>query len=161
MTGEATVFSDIMTTGSSCLYDTFGAARTAGAIQAIDLAKGTIEPQLSPEALAEVWEAGRTLPIDGAVAMALAFQLQEPPTGRGTTSTRSILSNREADVMQLIVAGHSDRQIAEALFISHRTVQGHVASTFNKLGVNSRTAAATMAIRLGLVRDDRAAPDTG
>jgi len=57
------------------------------------------------------------------------------------------------DVLRLLVAGHSDRHIAEALFISHRTAQGHVASIFNKLGVNSRTAAATTAIRFGLVGD--------
>lgn len=57
------------------------------------------------------------------------------------------------DALRLLVAGHSDRQIAATLFISHRTAQGHVGSIVNKLGVNSRTAAATTTMWLGLVSD--------
>jgi DNA-binding NarL/FixJ family response regulator len=62
------------------------------------------------------------------------------------------------EVLRLLVAGHTDRQIADALFISHRTAQGHVAGIFNKLGVNSRTAAATAAIRDGLVSPETTVP---
>jgi DNA-binding NarL/FixJ family response regulator len=134
-------------------FDSFGAARTAGSVQAIDQAIKAIEPQLSPEAFAEAWDAGRELSIDDAVAEALAFELTAAATAPATTGERQILSAREQEVMRLLVAGYSDRQISETLFISHRTAQGHVANIFNKLGVNSRTAAATTAIRLGLVSD--------
>jgi DNA-binding NarL/FixJ family response regulator len=75
------------------------------------------------------------------------------PVAPPPATDRSLLSAGEQEVLQLLVAGHSGRQIAETLFISHRTAQGHVGSIFNKLGVNSRTAAATTAIRLGLVQD--------
>ena len=80
----------------------------------------------------------------------ISEQHQRPPTIRAGYG----LTARELEVLRLLVAGHTDRQIAEELFISRRTAQGHVASIFNKLGVNSRTAAATAALRDGLV--DRA-----
>jgi DNA-binding CsgD family transcriptional regulator len=61
------------------------------------------------------------------------------------------LSPRELDVLRLLVEGRSDREIAAALFISHRTVMTHVVNILNKLGVSSRTAAASLAVRDGIV----------
>jgi DNA-binding NarL/FixJ family response regulator len=55
------------------------------------------------------------------------------------------LSRRERDVLRLLVERYSDREIAEALFVSYRTITTHVAHIFNKLGVNSRREAATVA----------------
>ena len=66
-------------------------------------------------------------------------------------AVRSVLTERERDVMRLLIDGKSDREIAEALFISHRTASNHVARILDKLGVRSRTAAASMALRLGMV----------
>ncbi|MBA2682529.1 MAG: AAA family ATPase [Ktedonobacteraceae bacterium] len=57
------------------------------------------------------------------------------------------LSPREADVLRLIAQGKSNREIAEALVISERTVASHLANIFNKSGVENRTAAAAFAIR--------------
>jgi non-specific serine/threonine protein kinase len=135
--------------------DTFAVARTAGSVQAVDLATSRITPQLSRDAMAGAWKAGRALSIEEAVVEALAFELgvapAEPAPTPVPTGEPAHISAREMEVLRLLVAGHSDRQIAEALFISHRTAQGHVGSIFNKLGVNSRTAAATTALRLGLV----------
>jgi len=54
-------------------------------------------------------------------------------------------------VLRLLAAGHSDRQIAAALSISRKTAGNHVANILAKLGVESRTAAATLAVRRGLV----------
>lgn len=62
------------------------------------------------------------------------------------------LSPREVEVIAQIVDGKSNRDIAENLYISPRTVANHVASIMNKLGVNSRTAAAAWAIRHGVDR---------
>ena len=62
-----------------------------------------------------------------------------------------MLSPRELDVLRLVVDGRSNQEIATALFISRPTVANHVASILSKLGVDSRTAAATWAVRQGLV----------
>jgi DNA-binding NarL/FixJ family response regulator len=61
------------------------------------------------------------------------------------------LSQREREVLRLIADGASNQEIAAALRISIHTVGNHVSSILNKLGVDSRTAAAAQAVRLGLV----------
>ena len=68
------------------------------------------------------------------------------------TSTHDIsLTPREGEILRLLAAGQTDPAIAAALFISVRTVEHHVARIFAKLGVHTRTAAATAAIATGLV----------
>jgi DNA-binding CsgD family transcriptional regulator len=57
------------------------------------------------------------------------------------------LTPREREVLRLLVRGKSDREIADELYISHRTVSHHVSSILRKLDVESRTAAATQAAR--------------
>jgi DNA-binding NarL/FixJ family response regulator len=57
------------------------------------------------------------------------------------------LSPREAEVLRLVTQGKSNRQIAEGLVISERTVANHLASILNKTGVENRAAAAAFAIR--------------
>jgi DNA-binding CsgD family transcriptional regulator len=57
------------------------------------------------------------------------------------------LSSREAEVLRLVTQGKSNREIAEELVISERTVANHLASILNKTGVENRTAAAAFAIR--------------
>ena len=61
------------------------------------------------------------------------------------------LSHREREVLALLCRRLTDREIAEALFISRRTVTTHVTHIFNNLDVNSRRDAAAVAVRDGLV----------
>jgi DNA-binding CsgD family transcriptional regulator len=61
------------------------------------------------------------------------------------------LSSREFEVLQLLVASQSDREIAETLFISPRTASKHVGAILAKLEVTSRGEAAVLAVRHGLV----------
>ena len=61
------------------------------------------------------------------------------------------LSQRELEVLRLLVEGHSNPEIAAALFISQKTVRNHVTHILGKIGVETRTAAATFALRHGLV----------
>jgi len=60
------------------------------------------------------------------------------------------LSRREGEVLDLIAEGRTNREIAERLFISERTVHIHVGKVLAKLGVSGRVEAAAVAIRLGL-----------
>ena len=60
------------------------------------------------------------------------------------------LSNREREVLGLIVLGRTNREIGERLFISQKTVGVHVGNILSKLGVSGRVEAAAVAIRLGL-----------
>ena len=55
------------------------------------------------------------------------------------------------EVLRLLVAGHSNRDIAEALFISTRTAQTHVQHIFDKLDVDSRAGAVAFALQHLLV----------
>jgi NarL family two-component system response regulator LiaR len=61
------------------------------------------------------------------------------------------LTRREQEVLRLLAAGQSDRDIAEALFIGQRTVSWHVSAILSKLGVSSRTQLAVKAHTDGLV----------
>jgi len=61
------------------------------------------------------------------------------------------LTKREVEVITLIAQGHSSREAAEALFVSKRTVDFHLANIYDKLQVNNRVQAFRMATRLGLI----------
>lgn len=60
------------------------------------------------------------------------------------------LSQRETEVLRLMAAGNTNREIAGVLFISERTVHRHVSNIFVKIGATSRTAAAAFAFEHGL-----------
>jgi two-component system NarL family response regulator len=63
----------------------------------------------------------------------------------------SALTGRELEVLQLIVAGQSNKEIGGTLSISEATVKSHINNLLSKLGVTDRTQAATTAIQRGLV----------
>jgi two-component system NarL family response regulator len=63
----------------------------------------------------------------------------------------SDLTGRELEVLEQIVAGHSNKAIAHRLNISEATVKSHINSILSKLGVSDRTQAATTALQRGLV----------
>ncbi|MDR3698445.1 MAG: response regulator transcription factor [Candidatus Sulfopaludibacter sp.] len=83
--------------------------------------------------------AGQTY-LPSAVAAALAAQLPRPD-----------LSAREVQVLELIVRGLANKQIAYALSIAEHTVKNHVKNILSKLGVQDRTQAATAAIQRGII----------
>ncbi|MDQ3748196.1 MAG: response regulator transcription factor [Acidobacteriota bacterium] len=64
------------------------------------------------------------------------------------------LTKTERKILQAIVAGKANKEIAFDLSVSENTVKTHVKNVFEKLGVSDRTSAATLAIRRGLVRVD-------
>ncbi len=89
------------------------------------------------------WSEGRSWPHD--LAFASALSLLTPPAPASPRLPR--LTGRERDVLRELVAGKSNREISEALFVSPATVATHVASLYRKLGVDSRAAAIAWAHR--------------
>jgi DNA-binding CsgD family transcriptional regulator/tetratricopeptide (TPR) repeat protein len=85
------------------------------------------------------------------VAITTATTADEPEAADSATVVDRGLTAREREVLALLVKGHTNRRIAEELFISESTAGVHVSNILGKLGVGSRTEAATVAARLGLV----------
>ena len=63
------------------------------------------------------------------------------------------LTEREREVAVLIAQGKANREIADILVVSHRTVETHVSTILSKLGVSSRSRIAVWAVEVGLVKD--------
>lgn len=74
--------------------------------------------------------------------------------GRPTAGPPARLTPRELDVVRLVAAGHSNREIAERLFISDKTVARHLHNAFTKLGLPNRAAATAYAYEHHLVQGD-------
>jgi DNA-binding NarL/FixJ family response regulator len=69
--------------------------------------------------------------------------------GRGRHNEFS-LTQRENDILELLAEGRSNRDIAQALFLSEKTVKAHLAAIFRKMSVTNRTQAAMMAVQMGV-----------
>ncbi|MFJ3512191.1 helix-turn-helix transcriptional regulator [Streptomyces luteogriseus] len=74
----------------------------------------------------------------------------DPDPGPADPAEALGLTSRERDVLRLVAAGHTNRRIAQELFISPKTASVHVSNILGKLGVSGRGEAAAVAHRLGL-----------
>ena len=70
-------------------------------------------------------------------------------SGGKPEEVRSLLTEREVEVLKRAARGMSNKEIAEELFLSVRTIEAQLASIFNKLGVGSRTEAVVYALKRG------------
>lgn len=80
--------------------------------------------------------------------------MQEFSTPRSTETPLEQLTDREMDVLRLIARGRSNKEIADALVISEKTVKTHVSNILSKLHLADRTQAAIYALRQRLVPID-------
>jgi DNA-binding NarL/FixJ family response regulator len=83
--------------------------------------------------------------LDAAVARQLTRRMAGPQVGLGA------LTAREREILALVAQGHSNRDVADTLGISERTARTHVSNVLTKLQLASRTQAALLAIREGLI----------
>jgi len=110
-----------------------------------DTALATARATLPDADFENAWAFGRSRSLEQATVDALAVEI-DPPIKQDTP-----LSSREMDVLRHLAVGKTDRDIAEALFVSVRTVEHHVGRICSKLGVHNRTAAVATAVALGLI----------
>jgi DNA-binding NarL/FixJ family response regulator len=83
--------------------------------------------------------------LDAAVTRRLTQEMRAPRTGLG------VLTAREKEVLILVAEGRSNKDIAAHLVISERTARTHVSHLLSKMGLTSRTQAALLAVKEGLV----------
>ena len=99
--------------------------------QGVDQLRSELELRLGMGPTQHAWAEGGRLSSDEAIALSLAVL----PTGRATLGG---LSAREREVAELVARGLTSRQIGEALHLSTRTVDNHLARIFAKLGLSGR-----------------------
>ena len=115
--------------------------------------------RLGEGAFTEAWTAGQTRTLEESLAEAQSIAAGLSTAVRPGVASRPPvmpfdLTRRELEVLGLAATGQTDRQIAEALFLSPRTVQHHMANVLSKLAVSSRTAAVATAQSAGLLPVD-------
>lgn len=125
------------------LRDAYGFAR-GGSSEAVAATAATARERLGPAAFEAAWNQGRAMTPDEAVALALG---RSTPVPVAQVQRPGGLTEREVQIVWEIARGLTNRQIAEKLEISQRTVDAHVQNILNKLGVEKRTQIAAWASR--------------
>ncbi|MFD7023876.1 response regulator [Promicromonospora sukumoe] len=97
------------------------------------LVHGALEPRAMLDAI--------RLCRNGSQVVSGVSTVQVEAAPRATPAVRGLLSPRQAEVMDLVAHGLSNREVAEHLFLSEKTVKNHVNSLFAKLGVTTRSQA--------------------
>jgi predicted ATPase/DNA-binding CsgD family transcriptional regulator len=125
-------------------------------VAAVDLTRyaqlvARVKNQLRDATFATAWREGRELPIDEAMDLALRDDAAGVAAATGEVDGAGLLSARERDVAQLIAGGSSNREIADALVVSVKTVETHIQHIFRKLNVKARSEVAVWAARHGLI----------
>jgi predicted ATPase/DNA-binding CsgD family transcriptional regulator len=125
-----------------------------------DRAIGIARVSAGDDAFAAAWDTGRALSLTEAAAEAFTvldeIERRVAPGGPSLPPASTDLGDvagltaREREVLRLLAGGRTNREIANALFVSPRTVQAHLASIFAKLGIHTRAAAVARAYELGL-----------
>jgi predicted ATPase/DNA-binding CsgD family transcriptional regulator/Tfp pilus assembly protein PilF len=140
---------------AAAFRDAIGAPLAPSERASYDIVISAARAALGDARIAAIWAEGRLQSANAAVAAAMSDVVQPVATTGNRTLVEPAgsafdLTPRELDVLRLLEV-HTDREIADALFIGPRTVGTHVTNILNKLGVNTRTAAVAFAIRHGII----------
>jgi non-specific serine/threonine protein kinase len=109
-----------------------------------------VRAALSAEAFSEAWAEGRMLSVEAAAADGFSEATRPTSDASASSPHTAGLTEREVEVLRLLAAGKSNREIAAALVISVNTVFHHVGNILGKTGASNRTEAAAYALRHGL-----------
>jgi non-specific serine/threonine protein kinase len=153
---------DVLAAVAAAQGDARRAARLFGAADALrepvgDVMPASVRPDrarhiesvrqmLGEDAFAMAWTDGRSMSLERAAAYARA--------GHGPADlidARPNLTTRQVEVLRLVAAGKTNREIADALVLSTPTVKRHLDNIFARLGVSGRAAATAEAVRSGLL----------
>lgn len=75
-------------------------------------------------------------------------------------TTLSDLTARELEILQLVLAGYTNKAIAAEVFISEKTVEFHLDNIYTKIGVRTRLMAGIWALQHGIVAETREIPSS-
>jgi DNA-binding NarL/FixJ family response regulator len=119
-----------------------------------------IPPDVLVHAIREAYIGNVQLHPEIAKKLMEAVAGQEVKVSRFVKDSYDSLTEREQEVLNLIAQGLSNREIAERIFISEKTVKTHVSNILAKLHLEDRTQAAIYALKHGIVtdKDSRRAP---
>jgi DNA-binding NarL/FixJ family response regulator len=134
---------------ASALWSETGGTVDVETRAATDRAIASAQQAIGRDEFGRFQTLGETTPIKDVLEM-----LRRSNIAHGSSEdeqTPSVLSEREREVLRLVAEGLTDREIGDVLFVSPRTVATHVAHILAKLEVESRTGAATFAIRQGVI----------
>jgi DNA-binding CsgD family transcriptional regulator len=110
-----------------------------------------LRAQLGEEAFAREFAAGRLLTLDDLRTIPDPPEAAGAPPAAAPSASGTSLTAREIEVLRLLAEGLSNPQIAERLVVSRRTVDAHLRSIYDKLGVKSRDGAIRAAQALGVL----------
>jgi DNA-binding NarL/FixJ family response regulator len=89
--------------------------------------------------------------LSPSAAAALVQECQQKTNAEGETDPYQQLTDREREVLKLVVEGHTAREIADMLVVSHKTVEWYKTSLMNKLNIHNRTDLIKFAIRRAII----------
>jgi DNA-binding NarL/FixJ family response regulator len=119
-------------------------------------AEGYLLKYLEPYQFFDMLEGVRRgeVPMSGVMAAKILQEFRQPDQSLAQPAqTRDELTPREIEVLELVVGGASNKEIAEALSITENTVKIHLRNILEKLHLRNRIQAAVYAVRRGLVRE--------
>jgi predicted ATPase/DNA-binding CsgD family transcriptional regulator len=140
---------------ATVLRETIGAPMPPIEHASYEQATAVVRMHLGENAFAAAWAEGRAM-TPGQVLLARETRQQISAGAKAASLAKAPrypagLTAREVEVLRLVAQGLTDMRVAEQLIISPRTVNSHLTSIYNKLGVDSRTAATRFAVEHRLV----------
>ncbi len=130
LSDDDSLFAAIKAGAKSYLLKDATVPQILAAVRGAAKGEGAIHPSLAPRLMSEF------------------KRMSDRPAGQ--RELFQLLSRREVEVLELIAKGKRNREIADELFLTERTVKNHVGSILRKLHVNNRAEAAVLADRHGL-----------